>query len=315
MAGGFQTQVNERQAPAVEGDFADHNPRFTVNAGSGGLVAGSDGVTIGRFCWLDQSALDADNAATSVRSHGVGLPAGFVARAQQGLITTYLADAGMVIPGGFAVTAFSGGGFWVKNNGTAEATVGMKAYAKYADGSIVFAATGSPPGSASVTGSIAASTFSVTGSIANNVLTVTAVSSGTIVNGATISGTGIATGTKIVSQLSGTAGGIGTYAVNIPEQTVASTTVSGTYGTLTVTAVSSGTLGVGDILSGTGVTAGSAITQLLTGTGGNGTYAVDPTQTATSTTITATACIETKFIAMSAGAATELVKISDHALG
>ncbi|MDD2885286.1 MAG: head decoration protein [Dechloromonas sp.] len=62
--------------------------------------------------------------------------------------------------------------------------------------------------------------------------------------------------------------------------------ISGT--TLTVTAVGSGTLAVGQILSGSGVTAGTMITALGTGNGGTGTYTVSEDQTAASTTITAT---------------------------
>lgn len=57
--------------------------------------------------------------------------------------------------------------------------------------------------------------------------------------------------------------------------------------TLTVTAVTSGSVAVGQTLSGSGVTADTKITGLLTGTGGAGTYTVDTTQTASSTTITA----------------------------
>ena len=59
--------------------------------------------------------------------------------------------------------------------------------------------------------------------------------------------------------------------------------------TLTVTAVTSGALGVGTVLSGTGVTAGTTITALGTGTGGTGTYTVSASQTVTSTTITGAA--------------------------
>jgi hypothetical protein len=57
--------------------------------------------------------------------------------------------------------------------------------------------------------------------------------------------------------------------------------------TLTVSAVTSGTLSVGDSITGTGVTAGTVITALGTGTGGTGTYVVTPSQTAGSTTISA----------------------------
>jgi hypothetical protein len=60
--------------------------------------------------------------------------------------------------------------------------------------------------------------------------------------------------------------------------------ISGT--TLTVSAVASGALGVGQVITGTGVTAGTKITALGTGTGGAGTYTVSPSQTVASTTLT-----------------------------
>lgn len=59
--------------------------------------------------------------------------------------------------------------------------------------------------------------------------------------------------------------------------------ISGT--TLTVTAVSAGTIQVGQVISGTGVTAGTRITALGTGTGSTGTYTVSVSQTVASTTI------------------------------
>jgi hypothetical protein len=57
---------------------------------------------------------------------------------------------------------------------------------------------------------------------------------------------------------------------------------------LTVTAVTSGVLSIGQVISGTGVTAGTRIVGFLTGTGGTGTYTVDVSQTVLSTTISAT---------------------------
>ena len=57
--------------------------------------------------------------------------------------------------------------------------------------------------------------------------------------------------------------------------------------TLTVSAVTSGTLAVGQIITGTNVTSGTRITALGTGTGGTGTYTVSQSQTVASTTITA----------------------------
>lgn len=68
---------------------------------------------------------------------------------------------------------------------------------------------------------------SVTGSIASTTLTVTAVTTGVLAVGNPISGSGVTAGTRIVAQLTGTPGGIGTYTVNI-SQTVASTAITNT---------------------------------------------------------------------------------------
>ena len=57
--------------------------------------------------------------------------------------------------------------------------------------------------------------------------------------------------------------------------------------TLTITAITSGQIQVGDVLTGTGVTAGTYVTALGTGSGGVGTYTVSASQTVASTTITA----------------------------
>lgn len=311
----FQTFVGTQPAAAVAGDFADANPRFSVDAGPGGLVAGALGVTIGRFAWWSASAIDPNDTPIIVNSFGAGPVTGFVHREQQGLITQFLAESTMVIPQGFALTLMSGGAFWVVNDGSTEALVNQKAYANFKDGKVSFAATGSAATASGSASSIAANTFSVTGSISNNVLNVTVVGSGTIVPGATISGTGIATGTQIVSQLSGTAGGVGTYSVSIAQQAVASTTVSGTYGTLTVGGTVAGVFGIGDSLSGTNVVAGTTITALGTGTGGAGTYIVNNNTVVASTAITAATSVETKYVAMSGGLPGELVKITSHLLG
>ena len=70
----------------------------------------------------------------------------------------------------------------------------------------------------------------------------------------------------------------------------AGTTFSGTGSitttTLTISAVASGALKVGDTIAGTGVTGATTITAFLTGTGGTGTYTVSTSQTVASTTIT-----------------------------
>ena len=133
-----------------------------------------------------------------------------------------------------------------------------------------------------------------TGSISTTTLTVASVLSGTIAVGQAIFGQGIAQNTVITALGTGT-GGAGTYTVS-DSQTVASTQINSvaapavvtgdiTGTTLDVTAVSSGTLQIGQTLEGANVTDGTIITAFGTGTGGTGTYTVSPSQTAASATI------------------------------
>lgn len=74
--------------------------------------------------------------------------------------------------------------------------------------------------------SVSSRTASFTGSIATTTLTVSAISAGSIYPSMQISGTGVTAGTRIVAQLTGTAGGTGTYTVST-SQTVSSTTITG----------------------------------------------------------------------------------------
>ena len=133
-----------------------------------------------------------------------------------------------------------------------------------------------------------------TGSISSTTLTVTSVLSGTIAVGHAIFGQGIAQNTVITALGTGS-GGVGTYTVS-DSQTVTSTTInsvsapaivtgaiSGT--TLTVSAVTSGTLKIGQTIEGTGVTDGTIIKAFGTGSGGAGTYTVSASQSVSSTTI------------------------------
>lgn len=313
----FQTQVNAFPAPGVAGEFASTNPRHNYMSGPGGLVAGPNGVACGYFCWVDTAT------GTIVNNYGSGAPSGFMHNAHQALITTYLGSATLVIPAGFmANELFDAGDFWIANNTGNAVVPGQKVYANNSTGAAVsFAPTGTPPtgGSGSASSIAPVSAVSVTGSIAITttypgaaaVLTITAVGSGTVVPGLILSGTGVTTGTAIVAQLTGTTGGVGTYSVTIP-QTVASTTITGAGGTLTVGGTVTGTFAVGDTVSGSGVTAGTYITALGTGTGGAGTYIVTPSQTASSTAITAYSGTETPFYSASfgTGATGEVIKIT-----
>lgn len=327
----FPNQVNVQPAPAVAGDFASTNPRSAYLAGPGGLVCGAAGVTVGRFAWANYVTEDSDSAPATVTNAfngvvpGVGgnLPSGLVHREQQGLITLYLGESSMVIPAGFPVTLMNGGDFWVKNDGSTQATPGMYAFANFADGRVVFGTgtqstigTGSTS-SGTVTGSIGPQTATFNASISGNTMTVTNLVSGTIQVGGTVSGgTGVVAGTQIVSQVSGTTGGVGVYQVNIAEQTVSSALLTEAYGLFTV-ASSAVTLAVGDLLTGTASgMVPTVVTALGTGSGGAGTYIVSATQTiALNSIVTATLNIQTKFIAMTSGLAGELVKITNSVYG
>lgn len=225
---GFQSVVNITPAPGKPGDFASANPRAVVLAGPGQIVAGTNGVTVGQFAWLDSTLTQASNG-------GTGVPAGFVANELQAVITAWLGQQTMLVPAGLPVTLFDQGDFWAR---TANAAVkGNKVFASLLDGSISCAPAGSTIAAASVTGAIAGTT-------------------------------------------------------------------------LTVSAVGSGTLVVGQEISGAGVTPGTYITALGSGTGGTGTYTVNNSQTVSSETLTASASVETKWIVGNTAAAGELIKMS-----
>ncbi len=133
-----------------------------------------------------------------------------------------------------------------------------------------------------------------TGSISSTTLTVTSVQSGTIAVGQAIFGQGVAQN-SVITALGTGSGGVGTYTVS-DSQTVTSTVINSTASpaivtgaisgtTLTVSAVTSGTLKIGQTIEGSGVTDGTIITAFGSGSGGAGTYTVSASQTVSSTTI------------------------------
>jgi hypothetical protein len=128
----FPRTVQQYQAPAVEGDFASANPRFSVIAGEGALIAGVGGATVGRFGWADANGL--------VTNAGSGAPTGFLHRDNQALLAGYLDVNNMTIAAGLPVTMLRAADVWVKTATTA--TVGQKAFASNTDGSIKTGATG-----------------------------------------------------------------------------------------------------------------------------------------------------------------------------
>lgn len=130
----FQSQVNLQQAPAVVGDFASSNPRAAVTAPEGGFVAGTGGVNVGTFVWVQSDG-------KTLLNSGSGAPDGFVGRRMQALIATYLAESGMNIPAGFPVTIHRSGDFYFTAN-TNAATRGQKVFASTTTGATRTGAAG-----------------------------------------------------------------------------------------------------------------------------------------------------------------------------
>ena len=274
----FQSQVYLQPAPGVAGQFCSENPRATLLTVAGGLVAGAAGVTVGNFAWANGNVVNS--------SGGVGQIC-FIGREQQGLITGFMQGASLVIPQGLPVTGYTQGDFW--DRFAAGATAGQTVYANFADGTAYAAAAGSPPTSFAGTGSVAITVLnasavvsnSSTASIAGPVMTITAITAGSVfAAGQTIAGTNVLGSPVIVAQLTGTAGGIGTYQLST-SQTSASATVTSNGSGLTVTSMTSGVLAVDQVLTGgtNAFAAGTTITALGTGNGGAGTYAVSGNQT------------------------------------
>lgn len=268
--GGFQTRVNQQNPPAVEGDFASSNPRSTVLAGPGGLVAGAEGVTVARFAWIAPDFKTVNSFAS-----GPVAPDGFVHREQQALITVYLQTASNLVPEGFMVTLHNGGDFWVKNLGPAALGKGATIYAGYVDGG----AYSSAPSGASGTGSVGSTNTAAIGSTSTgtvvatnpNQITISAVT-GVLSVGDTITGVGIPDNTEITAQISGTAGGAGVY--ELSNQTTAAAATVTTFGNVLVVSATTGLISIGDTVSGgAGFPVGAVITGQLSGTtGGAGSY-------------------------------------------
>lgn len=254
----FQRTVNDYQAPGVEGDFASTNPFASVLAGEGALVAPAGGLRVGAFAWVGPQGQVS-------QSFVAGWQIGFLGRNEQALITQFLGEATMIVPQGFMITLFNEGDFFARF--PAGATVGQNVYADPNDGTPLSGVGGSAPSAASATASAG---FDGTATLnSTTTLSVTAVTHGIITPGDvvadTTTGGNIPAGTTIVSQLTGIAGGVGTYQMS---QAATASAVGDTVTTssdfMLVTAVASGSLNPEDVFTGTGVAAGTAVVSQAT---------------------------------------------------
>ncbi len=182
-----QQTINIDPAPAAPGDFCSANPRFSMLAGPGALVAAAAGVIAARFAF----ARDTDGTVSN--SH-TGSPSrvGFVGRNQNAFLATIPFTAGGTVPGGYEVTLLDSADVWMLF--AAGATRGQKVFASYADGTAIAGTAGSPPTATGVTATTATGTPNLT-----------AVAGGTLLPGQPISGAGIPAGTTIIAVAPGTA--------------------------------------------------------------------------------------------------------------
>lgn len=311
----FQSQVNRYPAPGNVGAIASMNPMATVVAGPGGLVAGSNGVAVGRFAWnvypVAGGPGEAQNNADSARK-----PDGFVSNQQQGLITTWLASHSLVIPAGMMVVEHKTGDFWAQST-CSEAAIGDKVFANMFDGQVLAAAAGSFPTNA--VGSVASVTATlVAGSFT---MTISATASGVPAVGQLVSGPGLAPGTYIesIGTYNGTSGTVflskaallaeaaQTYTTALPEA------YGGWVGTasfatdvMTVESTTSGTVAVGQLVESANVAAGTTVIADL----GGGDYQLSSTPgTITTQAASTSAWIETDWLVESAGNVMDLIKI------
>src|SRR5580658_147736 len=140
------------------------------------------------------------------------------------------------------------------------------------------------PPAAAATGSITPVSVAFTGSVNNLLLTVSSAPPGSIQVGSIITGRGIPAGAQITSQVSGTPNGAGVYSLYVPEGHISTGTLTETYGVLKVGSASSGTVAIGQQVTGAGVLPLTAIESNL----GGGAWLVNYAQTVGSENMTMT---------------------------
>lgn len=135
---GFPREVNLNPPIGVEGAFASVSNTHNVLASTAEFVAGTAGVTIGRFAWADYETHQVANAKPSDLTN---CAIGFVGRGSNAaVIYNWLAESSMVIPKGYGVTLFDRGDFFAKT--TTAATVGQSVFASDTTGEIATGAAG-----------------------------------------------------------------------------------------------------------------------------------------------------------------------------
>ena len=272
---GFQQVVTITPDFGEQGQFYGANPRAQLLAGPGIWLAPVGGILCGSYCWANQST------GLLTQGYTAGAQIAFVPRQNNAIITPFLGFATLSIPAGLPVTLFSQGEFWDQFVGGA--TPGQNVYADPITGAGISALSA---GTAFVgTGYFVAGSqaWAGTGYIVGNTLTVVSTTSGAIAALQSITlaappvgnnavNLGLNPGMYLVS------GGGSSWVTSGGAQNVGSAaqpvSLIGTSATqFTVSSTTSGSLGVGSILSAVGLQAPTTII------GGAGPYSVTGQQT------------------------------------
>ena len=320
----FQQHVNVNPAPGVAGRFASANPHASVVAGPWSLTAGSSCV-VGKFAWVTYAIAGGPGIANSFGPGTSFVPDGFVGNEWQAAINNLTDGTSMVIPQGKPVTLFQRGDFWAKAFN--EALLTDKVFANLLTGDILAAAAGSFPTISYGSASVGLATLVA----ASYTMTVTTGTSGVLAVGDLISMVGLPTGT-FVESLGTYNGSTGTIflsqAASVTKATpiaftgalpsaiggaVATSSVSSGSPTMTVTTLTSGVAVVkGMLVSGTSIPAGTYISAIVSGNGGNGTVvtlSANATGAVAGAAISFSSWIETPWSVLSSGNVGDLIKI------
>lgn len=232
----FQRVINREPAYGVAGDFASNNPRSSIvpPVNSGFVAAPAQSINLGYFAWGAGTGLVYSSLGGAGANPSLGL-VGRPANEPADVITAYLADSSMLVNDGQSLTLFNSGDYWVTLPG---ATVGATVYADATTGAPTLTDnSGANPDTgfkcASAAPVNAVTNAATTIAVGTGIMTVAVVASGVITEGQFVTGTGVPFGVKILSQLSGGAGGAGTYQTdNYNRAAVAATTITMTAGTV-----------------------------------------------------------------------------------
>ena len=238
-----------------------------------------------RYSQLSNGYLAAKPATGATYSTSVITGTSTVSTASFGTLSGTTLSLGGAITGVFAV------GQTVQGAGINAGTV-IVSYGSGSGGAGTYTVNATYP--TNVVGTSTASTIS------GSTLTIGGTVAGTYALGQTIYGNYLPSGVTITAFGTGI-GGAGNYTISsafttLPAGSATASSISGTL--LTVGGDIDGIFAVGQTISGTGVTVGTLITALGTGTGGAGTYTVNNSQTVTTTTI------NTAALSISSGAST-----------